>query len=466
MSSDPNKRQIPVSYAGGTRPDRLSDPVPVHSSRAADAEPTPAEQRPESGAIATPTVGDIHVTAMAAHSAATPFAPPTAATAATVVEASAPVLPAAEASAPPETSNVGIGDRHEAGQAPSADGRSVAPGKAKPDIETLEQFIAYAYGRKGQRVVLKPKTERLIAQNPRLDDGALSRLQALVDSDALLAVPRQVLLVSREVEGLPALRAALQTFVRDVMLRHPVFSDPGMRATLRNLPEAPPVADALLALAAYEPPPNDGKDPLKPAELQTLRQNAAHLLAVWLANSRSLNAEELSALLFQTLWAPAARGLADDNARLRALTEVEQPAGVGLACDRFRQRAIEARAAQDQALREAGALRGQVADLDTRLAEAETARDTASAELHALRESTAAELAAMRRQQDAERVRLTHELEQLRGRLVRRLGDSVEMLEVGLTALRNKTPRTEVMAERAEHVIDALRAEASNLREE
>ena len=43
------------------------------------------------------------------------------------------------------------------------------------------------------------------------------------------------------------------------------------------------------------------------------------------------------------MWAPAARELADDNARLRALTEVEQPAGVGLACQRFRQQAIEAR---------------------------------------------------------------------------------------------------------------------------
>ena len=50
--------------------------------------------------------------------------------------------------------------------------------------------------------------------------------------------------------------------------------------------------------------------------------------------------------------------------------------------------------------------------------------------------------------------------------MVRRFDDSVEMLEVGLKALQNNTPRTEVMLERAEHVVEALRAELGNLREE
>ena len=48
-----------------------------------------------------------------------------------------------------------------------------------------------------------------------------------------------------------------------------------------------------------------------------------------------VGSHQLAALLLQVMWAPAARELADDNARLRALTEVEQPAGVGLACQRL-----------------------------------------------------------------------------------------------------------------------------------
>jgi len=190
-----------------------------------------------------------------------------------------------------------------------------------------------------------------------------------------------------------------------------------------------------------------------------LRRNAAHLFATWLANNRGMNADELAALLFQVMWSPAARELADDNSRLRALTEIEQPAGVGLACQRFRQQVIEARTSQDQALRDALDLRLRVAETDGQRLLAEEHRDALAAELHALRESSAAEAAELRRQHEVERTHLRHDQEQLRGRMVRRLDEGVEMLEVGLTALRNKTPRVEVMLERAEHVVDALRAE-------
>lgn len=348
----------------------------------------------------------------------------------------------------------------------TAAGKKIAGiGKPKVDIETLEQFIAYAYGRKGQRVSLKPKVEKAIAQNPRLDDGALSRLLALAAGDVLLAVPRQLLLVSRDIEGYPALRAALGSFVSTVMRRHPVFAPPGIQGALLNLPEAFTAADALAKLAVFTPAEEDGKEPLKAAELQALRSNAVHLFATWLASHRGLNTDDLAALLFKVIWTPAARELADDNARLRALTEIEQPAGVGLACQRFRQQAIESQSAQDQAQRQANELRERLADTDTQKQVAEEQRDALAEELRALRESTAAEMTELRRLHEVECTHLRHDQEQLRGRLLRRLEDGVEMLEVGLTALRNKTPRVEVMMERAEHVVDALRAEMNNLRE-
>ena len=88
------------------------------------------------------------------------------------------------------------------------------------------------------------------------------------------------------------------------------------------------------------------------------------------------------------------------------------------------------------------------------------------AALEALRESSENQLRDARARSDAALMHLRHDLEQLRGRLVRRLDDGVGMLEVGLTALRNKTPRVDVMIERAEMVSDALRAEVKNLREE
>lgn len=338
--------------------------------------------------------------------------------------------------------------------------------KTKTEPENLEQFIEYAYARKGQRLALKPKIEKQIAQNTRLDDGALSRLLQLAKADTLLAVPRQILLVSQEVTGLPGLKSALTSFVLNVMLSHPVFGDVGLQGTVRNLSEGLPAAVAMTKVAAFEPKPGADGEPPKGADLQELRNNAVRLFVTWLAVNRGLNSEELSSLLFDVVWQPAAKDLADDNARLRALTDIGQAAGVGLACQRFRQQANEARAQQDQAQREATGLRDRLSAAETQLADTSEQLEALRAELQALQEGSSAEMEALRRQHAVDKTHLQHELEQLRGRLVKRLTDSVDMLEVGLSALRKDTPRVPVMVERAEHVVDALRAEVQELREE
>lgn len=443
MNKDPNKRQVPVTYrrSGETR---LSEPVPVHAARQeADAE-TPAAHQELAPAL--PSQSEVKSASLEETG---------------IQEPSGSAGLAAEGDALPK-----LGQSPEPSTPVETGQKAAAAGKPKVDIETLEQFIEYAYGRKGQRLKVEPKVERQIAQNPRLDDAALSRLLARAANDTLLAVPRQILLVSRDIDGYPALRAALASFVSNVMLRHPVFSDAGVQGALRNLPEAHHAAEALATVAQFTPREADSKDPLKGAELQTLRRNAANLFVTWLASNRGMNTDELAALLFQVVWQPAARELSDDNSRLRALTEVDQTAGVALACQRFRQQAIEARASQDHALREAHDVRMRLAETDALRQKAEEQRDAFQTELEALRVQTTAEVAELKRKHAEERTHLHHGQEQLGGRLVRRLDDAVETLEVGLSALRNKTPRVEVMLERAELVVDALRAEIKNLREE
>lgn len=387
--------------------------------------------------------------------AAAPMAPAPVPTEVLKADAQGPV-PVAESPSPGAT-----------GEGTSQAAKSEPAGKKpKAEPETLEQFIEYAYGRKGQALTLKSKVEKQVAQNARLDDAALSRLLQLAKSDTLLAVPRQILLLSQEVTGLPGLKAALTSFVANVMLRHPAFCDAGVQGALRNLPEGLPPAEALARVAAFEPSPSAEAEPLKAGDLRDLRHNAVRLFVTWLAVNRSLNSEALSALLFQAVWLPAAKDLADDNARLRALTDIGQAAGVGLACQRFRQQAIEARTQQDQAQRESASLRDRLSAAEAKLSDTAEQLEAVRAELQALRESSYAELEALRRQHAVEKTHLQHELEQLRGRLVKRLTDSVDMLEVGLSALRKDTPRVPVMVERAEHVVDALRAEVQELREE
>lgn len=58
---------------------------------------------------------------------------------------------------------------------------------------------------------------------------------------------------------------------------------------------------------------------------------------------------------------------------------------------------------------------------------------------------------------------LHYEMSMLRGRLIRQLTDSADMLDVGLSALRKDTPRVPVMVERAEVVVGILRDEIRKL---
>ena len=430
MTTDDNKRRVQI-IDGKTGEVRMSEPMPVHTPHALTGDTPP-----------------------------TPPAPPEAVPQATQPTDPAPA-PATEAA--PER----MASPQTAGKSDSS-GKSEKPAKnprPKLEIETLEQFIEYAYRRRGQPLNLETKVQQAIAQQPRLDEAAIGRLLKAVNVDSLLAVPRQILLSSREVHGLPELRGALTEFVSMVMLRQAVFTPEGVQAAVRNLPGALSPADALAAVAAYTPAEVQGQEPLKPSELKELRRNAAHLLATWLAVHRSLGLEEVAGLLFVSLWEPAARELDDDTDRLRALTEVDDAAGAGLAAQRYRQLAAVARAAQDQALREAAALRHRAVEQEAQLDQVRGELETRVGELEALRSSSEQELATLRAAHSAGRMHQGHELEQLRGRLARRLEESLELLDVGLAALRNRTPNIEVMVERAEQVRDDLRSELNSLRE-
>lgn len=74
-------------------------------------------------------------------------------------------------------------------------------------------------------------------------------------------------------------------------------------------------------------------------------------------------------------------------------------------------------------------------------------------------------LEALLRKQDDERILLQHQIDHLRGRMIRKLTESIDMLTIGLSALRkdNSSRRILVMQERAEHVIDTLRDEVQKL---
>ncbi len=339
--------------------------------------------------------------------------------------------------------------------------------KPKPEIETLEQFISYAYARRGQRVALSSKVERQIAENPRLNEESMIRLLAIAAADELLAVPRELLLISREVVGFPALREAFTSFVMNVMLNHPAFDSESLKATVRYLPKASSTFEALATLSKWQPVPKKdqgGKDvAFKPAEVEAGRNNAVNLLVTWFYCHRSLSLEELAGLLMQVSWQESGRSLETDVTKLRALTGLGDSAVLGWLGHRWRQQMMDARNAQAHAQSELESTRAQVEALEVQFNQLTMDLIDRDAQLTNLREQNAKALTELATNHAAEKMHLSHEIEALRGRLVRRLNESTEMLEVGLTALRSNTPNINVMVQRAEQVVDSLRTELNSL---
>lgn len=337
--------------------------------------------------------------------------------------------------------------------------------KGKLDPETFEQFIEYAYGRKGQKLSLKPRVEKQISQSLSKEQGYLARLLDLAKQDKLLAVPRQLLLVSKEVQGYPALKNAFLQFVSNVMLRHPVFVDKTLEDAINNVPDSISMSAALKKVCEFEPSANEGQGDLKTSELQVLRGNAINLLTIWFAISRSPSLDELTTLLYEIVWQPAARKLDNENQRLAAITEIRDVAGTGFACQRFEQKASAALLIQTQAQIEAESLRQKLQLMQDKLTSAEGKINDLQADLDTLTKSSTSETQRLKEQHQVEKTHLRHELEQLQGKLVKRLTDNVEMLDVGLSALRKSEPRVSVMVERAEMVVDALRSQIDELKE-
>lgn len=329
-------------------------------------------------------------------------------------------------------------------------------------IESLEQFIAHAYSRRGQRVTLLPPVEKLLCQQPRLDNEAKARLLDLARDDGLLAVPRQLLLACRDVTGFHMLKNAVREFVGEVLARHPVFAHPDLSAALHNLQDAPDPDQTLALVATLDLgsilPPTDDK-PISPKAIQQLRANATYCLAVWFVETRGLGLDRLNQCLFAALWTPAADAVKTETDRFRLLTEIRDMAGVGLAAANFKQQVDARTAALLVAKRAQETLQEQNAILREReksLQDEVRERDTRIAEL---------EQALAREKQDYEhsRIHLKDDYKQLRTRVLRRLKAEVSLLTDGLHALRRVPPKPHVMDDHAERALDGLKKEIHEL---
>lgn len=350
-----------------------------------------------------------------------------------------------------------------------ASGASHVGRKSRPKVElhSLEQFLANAYSQKGRPVALKPKVQEAIAKNTTLDEDARAHLRTLTSQDKLLAVPRQLLLVSITVREFPRLRDGLRDFARTTLLAHPIFQTPALVAALRNLDEAPPTDRALSEIQKWRPPEfrDRREDELKPSELDELRRNSAYALLTWVAIERSLSKQDIISAAHNGLWSPRSASIAEDRVSLiRAITDIDEVASVGLVCNALAEHALLMASRADTAQRDAAAARSQVVDLEAQITSLNRELAEARADHEQIRRELEQSIRQVRDQSENNATHQRYNYEQLRTRVLKRLTSTVELLEVGLSAMRLAEPKAHVLKDRAERVADSLRDEISSLR--
>lgn len=132
-------------------------------------------------------------------------------------------------------------------------------------------------------------------------------------------------------------------------------------------------------------------------------------------------------------------------------------------CEEYRRQASEKLSQAEMATREAASLRERVHVLEKELRVAQETNEAQAAAKEAIEADHAASLAALKASTETEAAHLRDDVELLRTRVLRRLKADVDLLELGLEALRRPEPKVHVMMDSAERVADALRKELKNL---
>jgi len=342
------------------------------------------------------------------------------------------------------------------------------PGKSKKKKTSIDEFLYYAYNRKGQRLSFTTIDASEVSLSLKSGDRPLERLRAVVSADVDLRVPRELLMSAEAVSEIPRARDAIFEFVRELMLEHPLFQNAVVQKVLREGGDTTSFREGLATLVEDESATSARKsrDPsvAVKADRSALHKNASRLFATYVSLKNSLSVDEVVGLLFDSVWSIE---LGVDKAKrelVRAVVEVENPVVVGWIFARARDRVNDARRSQFAAIGQANTATAKVEELRSRLGGMQADLDRVSSEAASLKiQLSQLEQEWAERSRQAS-IRAAYKLQTLRGRLVQVLEASVDLLQVGITAVGRSADNGQVLLERAESVFDALNDELKELK--
>ncbi|MGZ0080048.1 hypothetical protein [Methylomonas sp. YC3] len=337
---------------------------------------------------------------------------------------------------------------------------------SKIEIHSLSEFIEYAYIRKGQRISgTFNKAEKAICQDYLVSPEKMAKLLDYANSDVLLAVPKELLLISREIVGYPRVKSEIRSFVEKVLKRHFLFAEEELSLVLNNHPHAISPEDALNKLAKAELPKSENSTEnsnTKSLNLEQLKINAVYCLATWLVETRSYSIEKIMQMIYSALWKSSIPESLDDTEKLKTLTEIDNIKSAGFIYSTLKKEAERNAALTEKALRAQESLAEELKTLNAEIENLKLIQSEKDSKIQRLTDALELEKNA----HTHARIHLGDDKEQLRTRLLRRLKTEANLLQEGLHALRRDPPKIHVMDDHAERVLDGLFKEIKELESE
>lgn len=365
---------------------------------------------------------------------------------------------------------VGLPDQDKAipgsAERPSSVKNSVKNKQSKGEINSLSAFIAYAYSRKGQTLkTLAPKEIKAVTKNACLSEREFEDILIMSKSDVLLAVPIQIILAGRQLNGTPLVRQEVRRLISEVLKQHPLYRCNNLVSVIANLDDALGPVEAIRSIATLSKQTLarlTGLQRPKPKDIEALRLNAINCLALWLWETRGTQVNRVIRWLYDGYWSEDASPETSETGWLKTVTGVTEVLGVGTACKLFKEEA-------DDSWRRAAGLQSKIESLCEEIAglgQAIADLEGVVQERDGIISRLSQELEAERSAHASSRAHLGDDREHLRSNAVYRLKREVSLLSEGLQALRKEPPKVRVMDDHAERVLEGLQAALKELEDE
>ncbi len=347
-------------------------------------------------------------------------------------------------------------------QAVSSKPASTASKKRDP-IESLDGLLRVIYSGKHNRVALK-KNE-IVAMRQTAESGLvnLDESLALARVDRTLGRTLDLLFICAEQFNLPLLEMQTYQFVQGSLIQHPAFAAAKLLGVLTGDNESLTDSDAVKALSKVDFMKLDWQvngEPLKKTEANLCRMNSIACLLMFLKEKdEGLTPDRIQRLLEAYLWRPAALPQKKELEKLKILMYSKEPVALAIA--------------RENLTRELNQTYKQKED-----AVAGGEKMAARAKALAIELDEKSKQVASVRSENKKLKRVSQELEQkngddlvhhqydykiLKDRVQRCLEQELELLGLGLSALRRDPPKVHVMEDHAERAIDGLKTELGRI---